>query len=184
MKNKISPEKWQAYAKLRKEFRENCIQKLLESLKGKKHRNDSENHFLCQLYFDTKLSPITTNLKMLEDIGYHFNTSKEFIKSLNEETAIQLIFELAEGLKLYNIYLQSTNHISSVDLYELMVTKILVEKVRENFADSVEEFIDLSKHPPSNETEVCWVLSISNRDSFIGKLADENTIKVVLDSVN
>jgi hypothetical protein len=96
---------------------------------------------------------MTTNLEQLREIGIA-PVSLECLTAHEVTEALDLIIN---GLATLGIYLLHTNHLTDAELYERLVTQIMVEPVRDLPADAgVHEFIDLTGGQPEDAVvEVC-----------------------------
>ena len=118
------------------------------------------------LTYDFEIAAITTNLAQLEEIGY-FPTMKAWNAVTGEGAhwrQQEMLADLAVGLSQLGIYLVRTNGLDDAELWEKLVTKILVEEVRDFIhGGEVHEYIDLRCGDEDGDR-------VSNRDEYFASL--------------
>lgn len=143
---------------LKREHRSKAIDQLVADATTK---GDCADRLYWTLIYDFEHAPMTTNLEQLKEIGI-VPVNLEHLTAQETSEALELIIN---GLAKLGVFLLHTNHLRDAELYEKLVTKILVEPVRDLPADAgVHEFIDLT----GGEPEVAAV-DICNRDARLPK---------------
>lgn len=103
--------------------------------------NDVTDRLYWTLIHDLEHSPITTNLKQLEEIGI----IPVVIEQLTPQEITEALTLIINGLAKLNIFLFHTNHLTDGELYQYLVREILVQEVRDLPTSSgVHEFIDIT----------------------------------------
>ena len=90
---------------------------------------------MAAIHYDNTLATVTNNEKMLNKIGIDPNNAS--------------LTEIFQGLATWNIYLMGTDHLEDSELLELLLSRILKDKVRlVPTSDDMSEFIDLMGTKP------------------------------------
>lgn len=131
------------------------------------------------LHYDFNLAPETTNRKQLLDIGIKMPN----IDKIPEDTLLDLLRIVTEGLAMYGIFLLHTNHLTDAEFYEKLC-QIVDEGVKEVVGgdSGMHEYIDLVGGSPKDRNKFYGdnsslrrSLFKSNRDSSLPKPKDMNS---------
>ena len=123
---------------LKRERRAKTIDQLVADATTKKYCTDG----LCwRPIYDFGHAPMTTNLQQLNEIGI-VPVSLENLTAQETIEALQLIIR---GLAKLGVFWLHTNHLADAEFYECLMSKIMVQPVRDlSFDAGVREFIDLT----------------------------------------
>lgn len=112
---------------------------------------DCADRMYWTLIYDFEHAPMTTNLAQLKESG----VCPPVPESLSDAELLVALWDVICGLGDLGIFLMHTNHLDDRTLYERLMTRILIEPVRDLPPDSdVHEFIDLVGGGGTPEREI------------------------------
>lgn len=118
--------------------RERAIDGLLAQAR---HTGGCADRMYWTLVWDLEMAPMTTNLEQLAEVGFIPVPPDDVCEGEMKDVLDDLISELAR----LGVYLTHTDHLGDRDLYELLVTRVLREQVRDlPPSPDVVEWIDLA----------------------------------------
>lgn len=118
--------------------RERAIDGLLAQAR---HAGGCVDRMYWTLVWDLEMAPMTTNLEQLAEVGFVPVPPDDVCEGEMKDVLDDLISELAR----LGVYLTHTDHLIDRDLYDILVTRVLREPVRDlPPSPDVVEWIDLA----------------------------------------
>lgn len=131
-------------------------------------KSAGKEHIVAAMEWDMRGAPETTNRKQLAEVGIEL---PDYDPSMSDDAVTKHLWTAINGLAVLGVFFAGTNHLDDRRFYQLLTTRILVEKVSDVPPNKdMSEFIDLTPCKASDDDDSIAQPAESydfDRDSFL-----------------